>query len=580
MRVQPHECLASFRLTPVCLAPACLSPVRLVAVCLITLGLLPHINAVYSQESQTNQDEAVGRALEKLRSIDATGLPGISVLVSRDGNVLVEESIGLADLENQIPITGKTKFRIGSVTKQFTAAAVLKLVEDGKLRLEDTLDRFLPDFARGDEVTIHHLLSHTSGIPSFTDDPNFFATVTEPTTEEELIATFAGKEFSSAPGSQFHYNNSGYFLLGHIVRKVTDKSIGDYWKENFFGPLDMNDTGFHQPGLNIDQEAKGYSFDGDKAVAALDWNMSRAGGAGAIYSTIGDLFKWNEAVFSGKVISDESLSKALTVSEQSKDSMNYGYGWTIQTDRGLKQVSHNGGLQGFQSVLIRYPDQNMNIVALHNSGPPVPAMNPARIAAELAECFLADEMVPAEIRQVDESVDPAIFDSYVGRYDYGSAVMTITRKGDSLMTQITGQPEFELYPESETRFFLKVVDAQVEFVMDDDGKCVAVMHTQGPLRFRAAKLATVEPIELSETELDRFVGVYDYKLAKMRITRDDMQLMAQLDGQPKFPIYAVSDNTFEWKVVNAKIEFITEDEKVVAAKHTQSGVTFRAEKIE
>jgi hypothetical protein len=137
-----------------------------------------------------------------------------------------------------------------------------------------------------------------------------------------------------------------------------------------------------------------------------------------------------------------------------------------------------------------------------------------------------------------------------------------------------------LFPESETRFFLKVVDAQVEFVLDDHGTCVAVNHTQGPLRFRAAKIPTVETAQLSEAQLESFVGVYDYKLAKMRVTRDGGQLFAQLDGQPKFPIFPVSEEAFEWKVVNAKIEFLKEDGKVVAGNHTQGGVTFRAEKIE
>lgn len=547
----------------------------LVAICLATQGL-----SGLAQESPSHNEDPVQNSLEKLRSIEASGLPGISVLVSRDGKILLEQSIGYADIENDLPISGKTKFRIGSVTKQFTAVAILKLIEDGKLQLEDTLDRFLPDFPRGDEVTIHHLLSHTSGIPSFTDDPNFFATVTEPTTEEALIATFAGKEFSFTPGTDFHYNNSGYFLLGHIVRKVTGKSLGQYWNEQFFIPLQMNDTGVHEPGLNLDQEAKGYAFDGEKAEPALDWDMSRAGGAGAIYSTVGDLFKWNEAIFSGKVISEESSSKALTVSDQSKDSMNYGYGWTIAEDRGLRQVSHNGGLQGFQSVLTRFPDQNLTIAILHNSSPPVPAMNPARIAADLVETFLGEEMAPTKIREIDDTVDPEIFDRYVGRYDYGSAVMTITRKDDSLMTRITGQPELQLFPESETRFFLKVVDAQVEFVLDDQGKCVAVNHSQGPLRFRAAKLPTIETAELSEEQLESFVGVYDYKLAKMRVTRDGGQLFAQLDGQPKFPIFAVSENAFEWKVVNAKIEFLKEDGKVVAGKHTQGGLTIQVERID
>lgn len=522
--------------------------------------------------------------------VSAEALPGLSVLVARDGKVLFEKSIGFADIEKQIRATPATKFRIGSVTKQFTAVAILKLIEDGELRLEDTLDRFLPDFPRGDEVTIHHLLSHTSGIPSYTDAPEFMATVTEPTTEEDLIASFAGKEFLFEPGSEFRYNNSGYFLLGHLVRKISGQPLARYWQEHFFTPLGMNDTSVHDPDAGLTNEAKGYSFQDGKTTPALDWNMTRAGGAGAIVSTVQDLFRWNEAVFGGKVIGEDSLARALTVNEQSQDSMRYGYGWTINEYRGLREVSHNGGLQGFLSHLAWYPDQRLTIAVLHNASPPVPSMTPGAVAQRLAEIFLADDMAPTPDRKIDTSVDPAIYDRYVGRYDYGSAVMTVTRQDDKLMTRITGQPTFELFPESETKFFLKVVDAQVEFVVDDQGVCVAVKHTQGPVRFRAAKLTDATR---TAEQLDAFLGVYDYRSAKMRVTRDDTQLFAQLDGQPRMPIFPLAEavpadqrdgtsgDTFRWKVVEAKIEFIRDkDGKVIAANHTQGGATFRVEKVE
>jgi len=543
---------------------------------------------VRAQDRPDKPGDPLAKAEALLAAAEA--LPGLSVLVARDGKVLFQQSIGFADFDKRIRATPATKFRIGSVTKQFTAAAILKLIEDGELQLEDTLDRFLPDFPRGDEVTIHHLLSHTSGIPSYTDAPEFMRTVTEPTTEEDLIASFAGQDFLFEPGSEFRYNNSGYFLLGHLVRKITGQPLAEYWQEHFFTPLGMNDTSVHDPAAGLTNEAKGYSFQDGKATPALDWNMTRAGGAGAIVSTVQDLFRWNEAVFGGKVIGEDSLTRALTVSEQSQDSMRYGYGWTINEDRGLREVSHNGGLQGFLSHLAWYPDQRLTIAVLHNASPPVPAMTPGAVAKRLAEIFLADDMAPTPDRQVDTTVDPAIYDRYVGRYDYGSAVMTVSRQGDKLMTRITGQPTFELFPESETKFFLKVVDAQVEFVVDEQGVCVAVKHTQGPVRFRAAKLA--DAAQTAE-QLDAFLGIYDYRSAKMRVTRDDTQLFAQLDGQPRMPIYPMTEgvpadkrdgasgDTFQWKVVEAKIEFIRdEDGKVIAAKHTQAGATFRVEKVE
>lgn len=497
--------------------------------------------------------------------------PGLSILVARDGKVLLNRSFGLADKEASQPIQSSTKFRIGSVTKQFTASAILKLVQAGEIRIEDTLDKFLPDFPGGAKVTIHHLLTHTSGIPSYTDDPNFFKTVTEPTTEEELIATIAGKEFSFEPGSAFHYNNSGYFLLGHIVRKVSGDSLADFCQKEFFDPLKMYDTGFHVADADLADEAKGYSFEDGATEPALDWDMSRAGGAGAIYSTVDDLFTWNEAVFSGRVLPDDLLKKAFTPVDVSIGKMNYGYGWMMGKSRGLRMVSHGGGLQGFLSDLLRFPDQNLTVAVLHNCSAPMPGMNPGSVSRRLAEIFLWKEMEPRTINAMDDSVDASDFDRYLGRYDYGTAIMEITRDGDQLLTQITGQPKFKLFPKGGTTFFLKVVEAEVEFVVED-GKCVAVKHRQGPVKFTAKKIEAIKKQEMTPEELDQFVGRYDYGMAEMTIRRDGKRLLAKLGGQPELEVIPQSDSVLAWKDVPAKLEFKRDAEgKIKSAKHFQGG---------
>ena len=167
------------------------------------------------------------------------------MLVARDGKVLLSHGFGMADLSHDVPITPTTKFRIGSVTKQFTAAAILKLQEEGRLSVNDKLSKFFPDFPRGDEVTIHHLLTHTSGIKSFTSKPDFMATVTSPATSDQMIDSFKNDPFDFDPGEELSYNNSGYFLLGLIIEKVSGKSFNDYLRDTFFEPLGMHDTGVH-----------------------------------------------------------------------------------------------------------------------------------------------------------------------------------------------------------------------------------------------------------------------------------------------------------------------------------------------
>jgi CubicO group peptidase (beta-lactamase class C family) len=508
-------------------------------------------------------------------------LPGLCVLVARDGKIVFQGALGLADVESARQVDANSKFRIGSVTKQFTAAAILKLVEEGKISVDDRLDKFLPDFPRGADVTIHQLLTHTSGIPSYTDDPSFYSTVTEPTTEEELIATFAGKDFVFEPGTDFRYNNSGYFLLGHIVRKVSGKDLGEYLQESFFEPLGMNDTGMHSAAVALENEAIGYSVQGDSVTLAINWAMSRAGGAGALYSTVGDLMKWNEALFSGKVLKEETLRKAFTAVKESGVGMRYGYGWMIGQQRGLSVISHAGGLNGFQSNLVRFPEQNVTIVALHNASPAVSDLTPVSITAQLADLFLWKEMEPREVLEVNPNVSPEVYERYVGRYDYGGAIMAVTREGNQLFAQLTGQPRFEIFPATETKFFWKAVKANVEFLLDEDGKCVAVHHVQGPSDFEAAKLPEHPGRHLTMAQLDEFLGVYDYKQAKMKVTRQGSQLVAQLEGQPAFPIFPTENDLFVWKVVEAQIKFVRDDEgRVIGAIHSQGGSDLKVDKVE
>lgn len=505
-------------------------------------------------------------------------MPGICVLVARDGKVVFQGALGLADTASGRKLDANSKFRIGSVTKQFTAAAILKMVEEGKISVDDTLEKYLPDFPRGEDVTIHQLLTHTSGIPSYTDDPEFYRTVTEPTTEAELIKTFAGKPFVFEPGEQFRYNNSGYFLLGHLVGKISGKPLGEYLSETFFKPLKMNDTGMHRADLDLENEAIGHSVQGDKAELALDWAMSRAGGAGAMYSTVGDLMKWNEALFNGKVLKEETLKKAFTAVEESTANMRYGYGWMIGRQRGLSMISHGGGLNGFQSNLVRFPEQNVTIVALHNASPAVEDLTPTNITSQIADLFLWKSMEPRESFLVDQKVSPKLYDRYIGRYDYGGPVMTVTKEEDRLFAQLTGQPRFEIYPASETKYFLKVVQASIEFLLDDDGKCFAVRHIQGPNDFRAKRMSDEQ--ELSPEQLDEYVGVYDYKQAMMTVTRQGGQLVAQLEGQPAFPIFVSGKDKFEWRIVTAKIRFVRDkDGKVTGAVHTQGGADLEVTKV-
>lgn len=508
--------------------------------------------------------------------------PACVVLVSRNGKIIAQKAYGMADIEAEIPATVETRFLIGSVTKQFTAAAILKLQEEGKLSVQDKLSKYLPGYPRGDEVTLHHLLTHTSGITSYTSKPEFMTTVTKAVTEDEQIDSFKNDEFDFNPGDKFSYCNSGYFLLGHIVGKVSDSSLAEYLDKTFFKPLGMKNSGIytHDESVNI---AKGYSYVEDKPELAKVWHMSQAGGAGAIYSTLGDMYKWNEALFGGKVLNESSLKAAFSSTKLNDgETSEYGYGWQLGNQRGLKVIQHSGGLDGFVSNLIRYPKQNVTVVAFVNAAPTGEIPAPTTTTSNVGEYVLWDQMEPRQPRVVDKSVDPKTFSDFVGMYDYGSPiVLEVTVEDDQLYGQLTGQAKYPVFPRSPTKFFWRITEAEVEFVRDDSGKVVKAIHRQNGGTSHNKKMPSAKTFKLADEQLEAFVGKYDYGAAVMTVTRDGNQLYAKLTGQAAYKIYPESESTFVWRIVKAKIEFKKDDDgNVVKGIHTQGGRTFDVAKIE
>jgi len=514
--------------------------------------------------------------------------PGIAVLVAQNGKVLFEKGYGLADVEHHVPVTPQTQFRIGSITKQFTAAAILKLQEQGRLSVTDKLSKYIPDFPRGDEATLHHLLTHTSGIHSYTDKPGFLETVTNTTTTESLINSFKHDPYDFSPGKKWQYDNSGFMLLGYIVEKVSGQSYGEFLRTTFFEPLGMTNTGVHRKGLALEHEALGYEYHDGKFTRALDWDMSWAGGAGALYSTVEDLFRWNEGIFTGKVLSEARLKAAFTPvkTEENKGenlAEGYGYGWAIGSLRGAREISHNGGLNGFSSSLLRLPAENFTVVALANALPSGPGIEPGQLAHQAVEFCLGDKLAPRQEPKPTAKLSPAALDPLVGRYDYGAAILSVEREGSRLFAQLSGQPRFEIYPESETNFFWKVVEARVTFVKGPDGKVIKAIHHQNGMTINAARLPELSQAKVDPASYDAFVGKYDYGQGKaiMTVTREGDRLFAQLTGQPKLEIFPSSPTEFFWKAVNAQVTFVKDAAgKTTKAVHHQGGRTFDAPRIE
>jgi CubicO group peptidase (beta-lactamase class C family) len=273
---------------------------------------------------------------------------------------------------------------------------------------------------------------------------------------------------------KWNYSNSGYFLLGVIIEKAAGEPYDSFLRKNIFHPLKMTGSGYDRFATILRNRATGYSFQKGGRVNSTYLDMSQPAAAGSLYSTVEDLFAWNEALFNGNLLSPKSLAAMTTPALN-----NYGYGVGIAPMLKRKTVSHGGGINGFNTYLIRYLDDKVTIAVLRNQDYGAPS--PAKITETLAAMLFGEKIdaAPAAPPAVAK-VDPKIYDAYVGEYQLAPTfIIAISREGDRLMAQATGQPLIELFPESETKFFLKVVDAKVTFVRDAGGKTTHLILHQG-----------------------------------------------------------------------------------------------------
>jgi CubicO group peptidase (beta-lactamase class C family) len=513
-------------------------------------------------------------------SLKGKEAPGIAVLVAKDGNVLYRKGFGYADIKNKIPVTPDTKFRIGSVTKQFTASAILKLQENNLLSVNDKLSKFIPDFPRGDEVTIHQLLTHTSGIHSYTSNKDFIGKVTKTVLPDTLINSIKKDPYDFNPGEKWLYNNSGYFLLGYIISKVSGKSYAEYLKETFFDPLHMENTGVHYSGIKLEHEAKGYSKNNGKYNDAINWDMSWAGAAGSIYSTVDDLMKWNQALYGGKVLNEKSLDSALTpvvLKNGEQPAVRYGYGLGLNRFRGEDIISHSGGLHGFITQLSYYPKEKLTVVMFSNTAEPEVNFDPNKIA----EAFLWNKM-DKQTSYTESSVKPKNLQLYAGRYDLsGIAVITITAENDKIYSQLSGQPKFEIFPLSEDEFFWKVVDARIKFVKDEKGEISQAVLFQNGQELKAKKLPEEHIIEINPAIPDNYTGKYKFKDDTITISKENNKLFAQPTGQSRLEMFSLSETDFIIKEINAKLSFVKgENGKVNKIKLNLNGMDSELPRIE
>lgn len=439
-------------------------PAHLIVLCFV---LLIAVTILTPLSAAGEVDEDLSRRIETfLAGVYSDDEPGAAVIAVREGAVVYRGAIGMADLELGVPLEPEMVFRLGSITKQFTAAAILLLEEEGKLEVTDPITEYLPDYpTNGHTITIEHLLTHTSGIYSYTDLPGYMATtVRQDMTVEELIEQFKDQPMEFSPGERWSYSNSGYILLGAILEEVSGVTYAEFLEDRIFEPLDLQQTYYGGPQI-IPNRVTGYDNNANGLRNAYPLSMTQPYAAGSILSTVDDLAQWNAALFGGDLLSSASLEKMTspyTLNDGS--SASYGYGLAATQLRGSAALTHGGGIFGFQTLGIHIPDHDVYVAVLSNSSGHRP--DTGYVGLKVAAMLMGTPFEDFKATQLD----PSLLERLTGTYQINEGnVRVVTVDDGRLFTQRTGGDRLEAVPHSKTGFFYRDTLTHFEIVLNEEG---------------------------------------------------------------------------------------------------------------
>lgn len=423
-------------------------------------------------------DEALAAAVDTIAA-DALAKPGgagLSVAVWRKDHFVVAKGYGLAEAEHEARADADTMFRIGSITKQFTAAAIMKLVEQGKVGLDESITKYLPTYnTQGRLITVRHLLTHTSGIKSYTELAKVMREMPEHTFKDaELVALFQDEPLAFEPGTKFAYCNSGYYLLGMIVKAVSGKDYCSFLQDEFFTPLKLERTRCDSNERLIKNRAQGYRLVGDKIANDQMMSMQTPGAAGMLISSARDLVTWASLLESGKVVSSESYKQMCTPFELADgESTGYGFGLGIKESDGRREVEHGGGIFGFNSDLASFPDEGLIVAVISNSE----SIASPRILGSITRAAFG----VAETAAADLPVPEAEGSRFVGTYTLSPSIEFQVRYANGKVTvQASDEPELAVLYQGKGEFRASF-DPEVKLVFDmaGSGPCPSFVLHQG-----------------------------------------------------------------------------------------------------
>jgi CubicO group peptidase (beta-lactamase class C family) len=511
-----------------------------------------------------------------------------AALVAEEGKVIYKNGFGMADMEWNIPNTPDTRFRLGSITKQFTAMIIMQLVEEGKLKLDVPITTYIPDYPKdkGEKITIHNLLTHTSGIPNYTDQASFREIMRNPITPIDLIKTFWNLPLDFEPGTKFKYSNSGYIVLGYIIEKVTGKTYEEVLKEKIFKPLGMKNSGYDHSSDIIPKRASGYNKSGTDYFNAAYIDMSVPFSAGALYSTVEDLYLWDQALYTDKLLSKKYMDKIFTPYSKPPFADSYGYGWGISKKHisnindSLNINLHGGAINGFNTIIERITNNKDLIVLLNNTG-----------GTKLNE--MSDKIIDILYNQKYEMPEKPLLlsfveilkangiekasDFYNKSIDKGEKISEgeMNRLGYGYLnkkeyTKAVGifKLNTKAYPES-----YNVYDSYGEALRDAGNKEEAVKNYKKSIEINPRNINGIEKLkelgvdaelpkdaEVNPDIYDLLVGKYELNPQFiLTVTTTDGKLYVQGTGQQKIEVFPTSELEYYSKVVNAQITFVKDE---------------------
>jgi D-alanyl-D-alanine carboxypeptidase len=522
------------------------------------------------------KDEVARYAQQQLIDSYAKSGPGAAVIVARGDQILFRGARGLGNVEQSTPLSAESLFDIGSITKQFASAGLLKLVETGKVSVDDSLSKYVKDFPNGDHISVLELLNHTSGVKNYSDMPDPSRNGLSTT---QVIGTFKNAKPDFAPGTSWAYDNSGYVLIGAVIESASGKPWQDYLRQTLFEPLGLHHTGYGADPAVVAKAAHGYMLiDGNPKPAPL-LSMSAPYADGALVSTVDDLLIWNRALHKGRVLRSDSYRQMITPVGKAAPEQ-YGFGLWHTTLRNREMIAHSGHISGFSAYLLYLPESDVSVAILQNMDRAPGVVDPTASARKLAAFTIGDPYpTPPAV-----SVDAAILREAEGIYGTDPPGPSFARIEGARIVRVingvltaapTGGDRSDLIPIGVDIFLYGGTYDRLKVVRDGSGKATAVRffpwgEGEG-LELARTSGAFAAPVTLPGSALDRLVGTYFAEGMELQVMKDGSKLKGQLTGQPPVDLIAESANKFVVAPVDASVEFASSDGKAKTVTLYQGG---------